>query len=80
MNRSGWRMFRCENCGRIWCSATRDRFSMSREGCECGELIQPHDTVVGYPLEVDKFGNLTKVYPDFVLQDDGPIREESSQG
>lgn len=59
--RAGWRYFTCDECGQAWRSATRDRFSPSRESCDnCGEFCTPCDEARIPIVEVDSLGNLLK--------------------
>lgn len=70
--RAGWRLFACEECGRIVWKATRDRFSPSSESCKCGEIVYPLDEKPDENLKVDKFCNLIE-YPE-----DAELREGDS--
>lgn len=64
---AGWRVFRCDECGAQWESASRDHVSPSGEDCACGEWVFPHESRPDPTLPVNEHGNLTKTYTRKVI-------------
>ena len=66
--RTGWRLFSCTDCERVWWAATRDRRSPSADLCTCGNPVTPLEHKPDTWLPVDGMGNLVGDITDKILR------------
>jgi hypothetical protein len=59
LSRSGWRLFKCDECGEQWKTTSRDIYSPSGEDCGCcGAWVHPFSRSQDPPVVTDGMGNV----------------------